>query len=64
MFGDALSGVPRFLSLIHIYKENPKKVSEYKVVRGGSYIERPKYSTAYSRKGFYPYPVSYTHLYG
>ena len=32
------------------YKENPKKVSEYKVVRGGSYIERPKYSTAYSRK--------------
>ena len=30
------------------YKENPKKVSEYKVVRGGSYIERPKYSTAYS----------------
>ena len=37
------------------YKENPKRVSEYKVVRGGSYIERPKYSTAYSRKGFYPY---------
>ena len=37
------------------YKENPKKVSEYKVVRGGSYIERPKYSTAYSRKVFYPY---------
>ena len=37
------------------YKENPKKVSEYKVVRGGSFIERPKYSTAYSRKGFYPY---------
>lgn len=37
------------------YKENPKKVSEYKVVRGGSYIERPKYSTAYSRRGFYPY---------
>ena len=37
------------------YKENPKKVSEYKVVRGGSYIERTKYSTAYSRKGFYPY---------
>ncbi len=37
------------------YKENTKKVSEYKVVRGGSYIERPKHSTAYSRKGFYPY---------
>ena len=37
------------------YKENPKKVSEYKVVRGGSYIERPKYSTAYPRKGFYSF---------
>lgn len=37
------------------YKEKTKKVSEYKVVRGGSYIERPKFSTAYSRKGFYPY---------
>lgn len=41
--------------VLYPYKENPKKVSEYKVVRGGSYIERPKYSTAYSRKGFYPY---------
>ena len=28
---------------------------EYKVVRGGSFIERPKFSTSYSRKGFYPY---------
>lgn len=37
------------------YKEKTKKVSDYKVVRGGSYIERPKYATAYSRKGFYPY---------
>lgn len=37
------------------YKENTKKVSEYKVVRGGSYIERPKFSTSYSRKGYYPY---------
>ena len=44
------------------YKENPKKVSEYKVVRGGSYIERPKYSTAYSRKGFYPYLLSLIHI--
>ena len=37
------------------YKENSKQVSEYKVARGGSYIERPKYSTSYSRKGFLPY---------
>ena len=37
------------------YKEKPKEVSKYKVVRGGSYIERPKFSTAYSRKAFYPY---------
>lgn len=37
------------------YKENSKEVSEYKVARGGSYIERPKFSTSYSRKGFLPY---------
>lgn len=37
------------------YKEHPKSTSEYKVVRGGSYIERPKHATAYSRKGYYPY---------
>jgi formylglycine-generating enzyme required for sulfatase activity len=37
------------------YNEKSKEVSEYKVVRGGSYIERPKFSTSYSRKGFYPY---------
>lgn len=37
------------------YKEDSRKNSEYKVVRGGSFIERPKYSTSYSRKGFYPY---------
>lgn len=37
------------------YKENSKVEAEYKVVRGGSFIERPKFSTAYSRKGFYPY---------
>lgn len=37
------------------YKENSKQVSEYKVARGGSYIERPKFSTSYSRKGFLPY---------
>lgn len=37
------------------YREKPKAEAEYKVVRGGSYIERPKFSTSYSRKGFYPY---------
>ena len=37
------------------YKEDAKATSEYKVVRGGSYIERPKFSTSHSRKGFYPY---------
>mgnify|MGYP000549437265 CR=1 FL=1 len=37
------------------YNEKSKEVSEYKVVRGGSYIERPKFSTAYTRKGYYPY---------
>lgn len=37
------------------YKENTKEVSEYKVARGGSVFERPKFSTSYSRKGFYPY---------
>ena len=37
------------------YKENTKEVSEYKVARGGSFFERPKFSTSYSRKGFYPY---------
>lgn len=37
------------------YKENNKQVGEYKVARGGSYIERPKFSTSYSRKGFLPY---------
>jgi len=37
------------------YKENPLETSEYKVVRGGSYIERPKFSTAYARKAYYPW---------
>lgn len=37
------------------YSEKVKTPSEFKVVRGGSYIERPKYSTAYERKAFYPY---------
>jgi formylglycine-generating enzyme required for sulfatase activity len=37
------------------YDENSQKTSPYKVVRGGSYIERPKYSTAYTRKAYYPW---------
>ncbi|RHJ87909.1 SUMF1/EgtB/PvdO family nonheme iron enzyme [Parabacteroides sp. AM08-6] len=37
------------------YTEKAKGTSEYKVVRGGSYIERPKYATAYTRKAYYPY---------
>lgn len=37
------------------YSEKVKTPSEYKVVRGGSYIERPKFSTAYTRKAYYPY---------
>lgn len=37
------------------YNAKNKDASDYKVVRGGSYIERPKFSTSYSRKGFYPY---------
>ncbi len=39
------------------YPYNPKTklTSDHKVVRGGSYIERPKFSTAYARKAYYPY---------
>ncbi len=37
------------------YKEKSKGASEYKVVRGGSYMDRPKYSTAYTRKAYYPW---------
>ncbi len=37
------------------YKENSKDTSPYKVVRGGSYIDRPKYATAYTRKAYYPW---------
>lgn len=29
--------------------------SDYKVVRGGSWIDRPKYATSYSRKAYYPW---------
>ncbi len=37
------------------YKEKSKATSEYKVVRGGSFFERPKFSTSHSRKAYYPY---------
>ena len=39
------------------YPYNPKSklTSDHKVARGGSYIERPKFSTAYARKAYYPY---------
>ncbi len=37
------------------YKDNPSETSPYKVVRGGSYIERPKFSTSYARKAYYPW---------
>ena len=39
------------------YPYNPKikLTSDHKVVRGGSYIERRKFSTAYARKAYYPY---------
>ncbi|MDR2036771.1 MAG: SUMF1/EgtB/PvdO family nonheme iron enzyme [Bacteroidales bacterium] len=37
------------------YSEKSGKDSEFKVVRGGSYWERPEYSTSYTRKYFYPW---------
>ncbi len=36
-----------------------KTSSEMKVVRGGSYIERPKFSTAYARKAYLPWQRVY-----
>ncbi len=41
------------------YKDKSKESSEYKVVRGGSYFERPKYSTSHTRKYYYPYQTVY-----
>lgn len=35
--------------------KNEEEEAECKVVRGGSFIERPRFSTSYSRKGFLPY---------
>ena len=37
------------------YNEKSKNIFDYKVVRGGSYIDRPKFSTAYERKAYYPW---------
>ncbi len=37
------------------YTEKTKVASEYKVARGGSWTERPKFSTAYARKAYYPW---------
>jgi formylglycine-generating enzyme required for sulfatase activity len=37
------------------YKPDYKEEAVYKTVRGGSFIERPKFSTSYSRKGYFPY---------
>ena len=37
------------------YDENQGESSLYKVARGGSYIERPKFSTASARKAYYPW---------
>ena len=37
------------------YTEKAKTPSEFKVVRGGSYIERPKFATSYARKAYYPH---------
>ncbi|MFI3331153.1 MAG: SUMF1/EgtB/PvdO family nonheme iron enzyme [Rikenellaceae bacterium] len=41
------------------YKAKTKETSEYKVVRGGSYFERPKYSTSHTRKYYFPYQSVY-----
>lgn len=37
------------------YKANAQEEGERYVVRGGSYLDRPKYSTAYTRKAYYPW---------
>ncbi len=41
------------------YNVKSKETSDHKVVRGGSFIERPKFSTSHTRKGFYPYQAVY-----
>lgn len=37
------------------YSDKPKVTAEEKVVRGGSWIDRAKNSTSYSRKAYYPW---------
>ena len=37
------------------YSEKANAGSDYKVVRGGSWVDRPKFATAYSRKFYYPW---------
>jgi len=37
------------------YNEDSHATSDYKVVRGGSYIERPQFATTYARKAYYPW---------
>ncbi|MDR0795465.1 MAG: SUMF1/EgtB/PvdO family nonheme iron enzyme [Tannerella sp.] len=37
------------------YTDDSQKTSPYKVARGGSYIERPIFATAYTRKAYYPW---------
>ncbi|MDR2969184.1 MAG: SUMF1/EgtB/PvdO family nonheme iron enzyme, partial [Tannerellaceae bacterium] len=41
------------------YNEKSKATSEYKVARGGSYIERAKLSAAHARKAYYPWQRVY-----
>lgn len=36
-------------------KGKESETNPYYVVRGGSYLDRPKFSTAYARKGYYPW---------
>ena len=45
-----------YFSYFRVYKEKTEKVKpEQKVVRGGSWRERPKYSTSAIRKAYYPW---------
>ncbi len=37
------------------YRDKAKSKSDHKVVRGGSFFERPKFSTSYARKAYFPY---------
>jgi len=41
------------------YPLKKEQTSDRKVVRGGSWTDRPKYSTAYYRKAFYPWQKVY-----